>query len=182
MAWLIRRAPSEPPKAAIVNRSGGNPSVTRAARRSSRDLRTAATSGRTGVPVTTAWGIGVPSQPTMLARANRPSSLFAAPGTASTLTSTNGTPTTRADSAAGRLAYPPTDTTTLGRARITRRSARHDAVASPATAPRFRTRSPGARLRTIPRPGRSVTGKPRPSRAVRSWPRLDPTNSMLSRS
>ena len=47
--------------------------------------------GRTGVPVTTARGSGVPGHPTALARAMWPKSRLAAPGTASTLTSTSGT-------------------------------------------------------------------------------------------
>ena len=60
--------------------------------------------GRTGVPVTTARGSGFPSHPTALAAANRPSSRLAAPGTASTLTSTSGTRWTSAPTEPARLA------------------------------------------------------------------------------
>ena len=103
-ARLIRRAPSDPPNA-----------TTTAARRAPRarpglrpgppgSRRTPAICGRTGVPVTTARGNGVPSQPTALAAANLPSSRLAAPGTASTLTSTSGTRCTRAPTEPARLA------------------------------------------------------------------------------
>ena len=61
------------------------------------------------------------------------------------------------------------------------RRPRTAATARPATAPMLLTRSAGRRLRTMPRPGSRVTGNPRPSRVARSWPRLDPTNSMVPR-
>ncbi len=60
--------------------------------------------GRTGVPVTTARGSGVSSHPTAQARAKRPRSRLAAPGTASTFTSTRGTPRSTAAAEAARLA------------------------------------------------------------------------------
>ena len=80
------------------------PESARAARRDPGCRPEAVISGRTGVPVTTARGSGFPGHPTALARANRPNSRLAAPGTASTLTRTRGTPETTAARAAGRLA------------------------------------------------------------------------------
>ncbi len=138
--------------------------------------------GRTGVPVTTACGSGVPSQPTAAARANGPSRRLAAPGTASTFTSTSGTRQANAATEAGRLAYPPTDTTTAGRRRTTMATARTAAQASPAAAPRLAATAPGRTLRTSPRPGSRVKGKPPSPSTWASCPRREPTNSMEVRS
>ena len=104
-AWLIRRAPSEPAEGHHHLAVAGQTEFG-SGRRTGPPRRavTGAISGRTGVPVTTARGSGVPSQPTALAAANRPSSRLAAPGTASTLTSTRGTRWTTAPTEPARLA------------------------------------------------------------------------------
>ena len=87
-----------------VRRSSGRPSSALARRRPAGDRSSPPSSGRTGVPVTTARGRSVPGKATALTAANRPSSPLTAPGTASGFTRTMGTRVSRAATPAGKLA------------------------------------------------------------------------------
>ena len=165
-ASLIRRAPSEPPNTATVGRSSGRPSDRRAAAAGLGARSTAAISGRTGVPVTTARGSGFPSQPTALARANRPKQPVGRPGHGVDVDQDQGHPEHHGGRAtpAGWRSRRPTPPPGAGPGPPARRPAAA-ATASPATAAeRSAPGRAGRRLRTMPRPGSSVTGKPRPSR------------------
>jgi hypothetical protein len=64
----------------------------------------ASTSGRTGLPVTTARGRGVPGNDTAHALANRPTSRLAAPGVAFCSATTTGMRRSTAARAHGTLA------------------------------------------------------------------------------
>ncbi len=90
-ASLMRRAPSEPPNAATTTASAGRPRSCRALARAAGWRATARTSDRTGFPVSTARGRGVPSNDTAEARATRAAQRLAAPGTAFCSATTIGT-------------------------------------------------------------------------------------------
>ncbi len=163
----------------MVGRSGGRPSAARPARRPPAERSSPASSGRTGVPVTTARGISVPSKATAFAAAKRPKRPLTAPGTASVLTETTGTRVTSAATPAGKLAYPPTITTTRGRRRANEATARPHAHNRPSTAPTFATSAAGLKLRWIPRPGNNVKGNSSVGHSEASWPRREPYNSTV---
>ncbi len=106
--------------------------------------------------MTCARGRPVPAKATALAAAKRPSRPFTAPGTASVLTETRGTLVTSAARPAGKLAYPPTITTTRGRRATKEPRARAQAQPIPATEAALAHQAEGRMLRRSPRPERSV--------------------------
>ena len=113
-------------------------------------------------------GRAVPSKATAAARANRPTSRLAAPGTASTFTSTTGHPEDRGGQRrrhAGVAAHGHHHRR-AGAGRTTTR--RHHARAPPGRPPPPGWRAPSGRRRrrAMPRPGSSVTGRPWPGQQL----------------
>ena len=93
-ASLSRRAPERPAHdrhhQAVAREARARRAA--AARAAASGWAAATMASRTGAPVTTARGRAVPSKATAAARAKRPTRRLAAPGTASTFTSTTGHP------------------------------------------------------------------------------------------
>ena len=99
----MRSAPSEPPETRTTRRPGLDAELG-AGRGWRRGRSMASTSGRTGLPVTTARGSGVSGNETAHALANRPAKRLAAPGRAFCSATTIGTRRTTAARVHGTLA------------------------------------------------------------------------------
>ena len=99
-ARLIRRAPSEPPKTT----RRGRPSSPRLPRPVLLPPASKRIRARTGFPVSSARGRGVPANETAQTRANRPRRRLAAPGTAFCSATRSGTRRATAASPQGMLA------------------------------------------------------------------------------
>ncbi len=179
-APLIRRAPSEPPKAARVHRSAGEAERGRASRCPAPDRSTEPISGRTGVPVTCG--------PRQVGSREGDRAGGGEPAEERVDRAGDGVGVDQDERHPGQHAQH-----TRPGSRRTRRPRRRPGAGGPGTTGPTRTRgpeqaerprralahrAPGRKLRRMPRPGRSVKGNSSAGHTVASWPRRDPKSSI----